>query len=134
MHQELTETFDQVSQIQSSRLSSRSSSKHGSQSRPAGAFDGLPDYRSRSASPGPVFAADGAVNADRLDSRLRRLSSSSSAVADHPRPPVAGQRVSDYEKALISGYPSPRQSLAFKVVRRHDSPSDGVQLTDFPNG
>lgn len=89
---------------------------------------------SRSASPRSV--SDGrrgsvdAVDADKLDEKLRGLSLHSKAHAARRRP-AAGQRVSDHENALTP--PTPRQALGFKVIRRSDS-SDGPQLTDFPNG
>lgn len=89
---------------------------------------------SRSASPRSV--SDGrresldAVDADKLDEKLRGLSLHTRSNAARRRP-AAGQRVSDHENALTP--PTPRQALGFKVIRRSDS-SDGPQLTDFPNG
>ncbi|KAK3379299.1 hypothetical protein B0T24DRAFT_569256 [Lasiosphaeria ovina] len=47
----------------------------------------------------------------------------------------AGRRISEYEKATSASASrhSPRPPLGFKVTKRPGSPSDGVQLTDFPN-
>lgn len=72
-----------------------------------------------------------AVDADRLDEKLRGLSLHGKPKTSLNRPITAGQRVSDYENALTP--PTPRQALGFKVIRRSDS-SDGPQMTDFPNG
>jgi hypothetical protein len=30
--------------------------------------------------------------------------------------------------------PTPKKMLGFKVIKRSESPSGGVQLEDFPNG
>jgi hypothetical protein len=43
-----------------------------------------------------------------------------------------GQRISDHENALTPS--TPRQALGFKVIKRVDGSSDGIQLTAFPNG
>lgn len=88
---------------------------------------------SRSASPRSVSDAGRAslegVDADHLDEKLRGLSLKGRAKG---RSPVAGKRVTDYEKALTP--PTPRQAMGFKVVKRTDTRSNGVQLEDFPNG
>lgn len=90
---------------------------------------------SHSASPHSVSELDreprDAVDADRLDEKLRGLSLHGKLKTSLNRPITAGQRVSDYENALTP--PTPRQALGFKVIRRSDS-SDGPQMTDFPNG
>ncbi len=70
------------------------------------------------------------VNPEFLEERLRRLNVSVSS--DIGRSSLPGQRISEYEKALAPS--TPRKALGFKVVRRPDTPSDGVQLSDFPNG
>lgn len=69
------------------------------------------------------------VNADQLDEKLRGLNLGKFA-NEHPH--VAGQRVSEYENALTP--PTPRQAMGFKVIKRPDSASTGIQLTEFPNG
>ncbi|EFY86167.1 F-box and WD domain protein [Metarhizium acridum CQMa 102] len=71
-----------------------------------------------------------AVDADKLDEKLRGLSLDGKSKTSRNRPITAGQRVSDYENALTP--PTPRQALGFKVIRRSAS-SDGPQMTDFPN-
>ncbi|PHH74653.1 hypothetical protein CDD83_4540 [Cordyceps sp. RAO-2017] len=53
------------------------------------------------------------------------------SVADgRGRRPVVGQRIVDYENALLSS--APRRAAGFKIVGRPDA-SGGTQLTDFPN-
>ena len=76
------------------------------------------------------FVVEG-VNGDSLEERLRGLnvSAAPSAVG---RSALFGQRISDYENALASS--TPRKVMGFKVVKRADTPSDGIQLYDFPNG
>lgn len=69
------------------------------------------------------------VDADRLDEKLRGLSLREGSGGR--RRPAAGQRIFDYENALTP--PTPRRAMGFKVIKRSDS-SNGVQLTDFPNG
>lgn len=140
MQQELTETFQQASQTNTSR-SSRSPSQHGScHSQQPGidgldGLDGMSDLRSRSASPYSVWDDErsNSANVDQLDEQLRRLSRGSHSSDGRARPAIAGQRISDYEKASNRSS-SPRQAQGFTVVRRQESPSGGVQLTDFPNG
>ncbi|KAM5348310.1 hypothetical protein ACJ41O_008134 [Fusarium nematophilum] len=85
----------------------------------------VPEQRSASASQRD-YGQD--VDADLLDEELRRLS-----LGARPggRPPAAGQRISEYENAMTP--PTPKKALGFKVIRRSDRPSDGAQLTDFPN-
>lgn len=68
------------------------------------------------------------VDADQLDERLRRLSFGSASAL----PPVAGQRITEYENALTPE--TPRQGLGFKVIKRSDPGFSGAQLADFPNG
>ncbi|KAI1430334.1 hypothetical protein F5Y12DRAFT_723216 [Xylaria sp. FL1777] len=69
------------------------------------------------------------VHPDSLEERLRRLS-----VRDHSpaeRPPLAGQRIVEYENALTPSVP--RQALGFKVIKRADNATARVNLDDFPN-
>ena len=69
--------------------------------------------------------------ADSLEHRLRGLNVATPSGTG--RSSLPGQRISEYENALAQS--TPRKALGFKVVnRRADVPSDGVQLSDFPNG
>lgn len=136
MQQELTETSQQAPQTNASHLS-RSSSQHGSRCSQHGALDGVDELlglRSQTSSPHSVRVGEGAssVNADQLDEQLRRLSHGSGSSNGRVRPAIPGQRISDYEKALTPS--APRESQGFTVIRQQDAPSNGVQLTDFPNG
>ena len=135
MQQGIPETSDTVFQTSNPDLST-SSTQDGFQHRERSFPDGNSLVRTRSASPKSVAATsdrsgDG-INANQLDERLRRLSSHSHRSGGRPKASHPGQRISEYEKALTPS--TPRQALGFKVIRRPDSPSDGVQLTDFPNG
>lgn len=93
---------------------------------------GSPSGRSpRSVQPeADAAGAGGAVNARQLDEKLRRLSGHDRA--RRPAPAVAGQRISEYENALTPT--APKQPPGFNLVKRPGSPSEGTQLTDFPNG
>ncbi|KAF4444884.1 f-box wd-repeat pof10 [Fusarium acutatum] len=68
------------------------------------------------------------VDADLLDEELRRLSLGHRSTF---RPSAPGQRISEYENAMTP--PTPKKALGFKVIKRSETPSDGVQLEDFPN-
>ncbi|KAK1836501.1 F-box/WD repeat-containing protein pof10 [Podospora conica] len=70
--------------------------------------------------------------AGELDDGLDRLSISGGPALSASR---AGQRILEYENGSRGSVPrkSPRPPLAFQVVKRPGSASDGVQLTDFPN-
>ncbi|KAG4254883.1 hypothetical protein FPRO04_12378 [Fusarium proliferatum] len=68
------------------------------------------------------------VDTDLLDEELRRLSLGHRSTV---RPSAPGQRISEYENAMTP--PTPNKALGFKVIKRSDTPSDGVQLEDFPN-
>ncbi|KAI0889041.1 uncharacterized protein GGS22DRAFT_152983 [Annulohypoxylon maeteangense] len=73
---------------------------------------------------------EGVVNLDTLHERLRRLND----VHEEPNATqtiAPGQRISEYENALTPAVP--RQALGFKVIKRADTRSDGVQLSDMPN-
>ncbi|OTB08211.1 hypothetical protein M426DRAFT_317325, partial [Hypoxylon sp. CI-4A] len=70
------------------------------------------------------------VDADSLQERLRRLNHGHYEL-NATRSHAPGQRISEYENALTPAVP--RQALGFKVVKRADAQSDGVQLSDFPN-
>ncbi|CAH0001436.1 unnamed protein product [Clonostachys byssicola] len=86
---------------------------------------------SQSTSPrsGPLDndSSDG-FSPDKLDEKLLRLRFDDPSRAS---PPVPGQRVIDYENALI--YPGNRHSFGFKVIKRSEPRADGVQLEDLPN-
>jgi hypothetical protein len=69
------------------------------------------------------------VDADLLDEELRRLSLGHRSTV---RPSAPGHRISEYENAMTP--PTPKKALGFKVIKRSETPSDGVQLEDFPNG
>ncbi|KAH7160290.1 hypothetical protein B0J13DRAFT_670899 [Dactylonectria estremocensis] len=64
------------------------------------------------------------VDAELLDEELRGLSLGGHA-------PTPGHRISEYENAMTP--PTPRRPLGFKVTRRSEPLSDGVQLEEFPN-
>ncbi|KAF4998875.1 hypothetical protein FDECE_11688 [Fusarium decemcellulare] len=70
------------------------------------------------------------VDADLLDEELRRLSLAPHEAGRTPQL-APGQRISEYENAMTP--PTPKKAMGFKVIKRTESPSDGVQLTDFPN-
>ncbi|KAI0852979.1 hypothetical protein F5Y00DRAFT_226496 [Daldinia vernicosa] len=70
------------------------------------------------------------VDSDSLRKRLRRLNDVRGE-PDATRSKAPGQRISAYESALTPVIP--RQALGFKVIKRADAGSDGVQLSDFPN-
>lgn len=134
MQSELTETTHPVYQTGSSPSSTHSSHHGFRHSRPSSS-GGVPQLRSRSSSRS-VSAVGTATSddfeSDQLEERLRRLSHSSYRSNGQGRAAVAGQRIFDYENALTPS--TPRQALGFKVIKRAQSPSEGVQLTDFPNG
>jgi len=73
-----------------------------------------------------------AVDPDFLEARLRRLNVRDQSSADTGSPLLAGQRIYEYENALTPSVP--RQALGFKVIKRADGETAGVNLTDFPNG
>ncbi|KAI1377672.1 hypothetical protein F4677DRAFT_415152 [Hypoxylon crocopeplum] len=136
MQQELFEVSNQIQQNTSQ--SPKALQQHGLQHHePSGpAHRSLLQQLSGSVSPhsargGSGVAANGeGVNADSLQDRLRRLNDiSKDSIAVVPKTP--GQRISEYENALTPAVP--RQALGFKVIKRADVGSDGVQLVDFPN-
>lgn len=69
------------------------------------------------------------VDADLLNEELRRLSLRHHSTA---QPPAPGQRISEYENAMTP--PTPKKALGFKIIKRSETPSNGVHLEDFPNG
>lgn len=92
-------------------------------------LDGLSGPRSRRLSLGSVAAdtslSTRAVVADELDQTLLRLS----LAEGHTSTP--GERISAYENAVT---PTGQRNIGFKVIKRSGSPSNGPELTDFPNG
>ncbi|KAF4442526.1 hypothetical protein F53441_11724 [Fusarium austroafricanum] len=80
--------------------------------------------------PAPAFrcASGHDVDAELLDEELCRLSLGYRPAV---RPSAPGQRISEYENAMTP--PTPKKALGFKVIKRSETPSDGVQLEDFPN-
>ena len=74
--------------------------------------------------------ADDGLDPDQLGRRLLGLGSG--RVSPNSQRVVAGQRVIEYENALLPA--APRRALGFKVVKRPDASNDGMKLTDFPNG
>ncbi|KAI0022766.1 hypothetical protein F4780DRAFT_769645 [Xylariomycetidae sp. FL0641] len=79
---------------------------------------------------GPV---PGGVDPDTLQDRLRGLNIhyQPSPEDGHGRPTLPGQRIFEYENALTPSVP--RQAMGFKVIKRADTDSDRVHLSDFPN-
>lgn len=131
MQQEFPANSEQVTH--SDQPSSAHSTQHGLLHRDSSGLgqdrlDGSSSDSSRSASAVRRESING-VNADQLDEKLRGLSLGSPSLN---RVLMPGQRISDYENALTP--PTPRQALGFKVIKRSDGRTDGMQLTDFPNG
>lgn len=137
MQREPTETSKQRTQSNASSIFSQSN--HGLLHHDAPGLERVRSAESagsagsRSASPHSVSDAGRAslagVDADHLDEKLRGLNLKRRSKV---RSPVAGKRITDYEKALTP--PTPRQAMGFKVVKRTDTRIDGLQLEDFPNG
>lgn len=134
MQSGLTETPNREFHPAKSRLSQPTTPQHG----PGRSQPGLPDARSSSPDSQRSIGAEsvGGLDVGQLDQRLGRLSAVEPKLpaANVSRAVVAGKRISDYENAVISASlrQNSRPPLGFKVVR--SSRSDGVQLTDFPNG
>ncbi|KAF7546901.1 hypothetical protein G7Z17_g8112 [Cylindrodendrum hubeiense] len=64
------------------------------------------------------------VDVELLDEELRGLS-----LGGHD--PAPGYRISEYENAMTP--PTPKRALGFKVIKRSEPLSDGLQLEEFPN-
>lgn len=134
MQQELTETSYHVYSTGSSPSPAHTSQHGFPYPQPDNSSIGDPRLRSRGSSQSVSVtgtAASDDFEFDELEERLRRLSHSSHRSTGKGRTAVAGQRIVEYENALT---PSTPKQLGFKVIRRAQSPSEGVQLTDFPNG
>lgn len=144
MQSGLTEHSNRESQTNQPYTPSTTASQHGSsrtQPRSGSGPEpqpGLPaaDCRARSTSPdGPGRALDVSELDYKLDG-LNTVEDGTSSSARYRLAAAAGQRISDYENAsvmLSSKRHSPQPAVTFKVVNGQRS-SDGVRLTDFPNG
>ncbi|OAA43670.1 F-box and WD domain protein [Metarhizium rileyi] len=137
MQQELSKPSEELHQSNNTQLPS-SSSQHGFLHHE---HNGIRQAHSAVSCPGSCSASPhsvpdsrrkalAAVDADKLDEKLRGLSLDEKPSIARRRPITAGQRISDYENALTP--PTPRQALGFKIIRRFDA-SSGPRLTDFPN-
>lgn len=101
--------------------------------------DGIRSLGASSASPrgascGSSHLHDaGVLDTEQLDKQLRRLSGHQDGESGRrSTPPIAGQRVFEYENALTPS--QPKHSSGFKIANRTSSPSTGIQLMDLPNG
>ncbi|KAK4230082.1 putative F-box/WD repeat-containing protein POF10 [Podospora fimiseda] len=131
MQSGLTEHSNRESQTNQPHLSPTTPSQHGfNHSQPrSGSGSGL---GSRSTSPG---VPNGPLDVSELDQKLDRLNIENVTSESTSYRLAAGQRISEYENApvmLSSKRQSPHPGPAFKVVNGQ-TPSPGVQLTDFPN-
>ncbi|KAI8958691.1 hypothetical protein F5Y11DRAFT_335527 [Daldinia sp. FL1419] len=137
MQQELSEISNQI-QPDSTRRPSKHLQQHGlqyhdSSSEAVGSLlrQSYGDMSPRSArGAGNAGAAGEGVNADSLQERLRGLNIVHGE-SDAIRSEAPGHRISNYESALTPAVP--RQALGFKVMKRADGNSGGIQLSDFPN-
>ncbi|TLS29818.1 hypothetical protein PpBr36_01266, partial [Pyricularia pennisetigena] len=100
--------------------------------------DGIRSLRASSASPGGAWGGSprlrdaGFLDTEQLDKQLRRLSDHKDDDSGRrSEPPIAGQRVFDYENALTPS--QSKHSSGFKFANRTSSPSTGIQLLDLPN-
>ncbi|TPX14385.1 uncharacterized protein E0L32_005581 [Thyridium curvatum] len=91
---------------------------------------------SRSATP-TVVAVDPDASPDATNSDgpqlagLGGLNIDNEPGASQQAPAFAGQRIAEYERAMTPS--TPKHPSGFTVTKRVGSPSEGVQLTDFPN-
>lgn len=111
------------------------STQHGTHYPQPGSSIEAPHLRSRSSSHSVSVlgtATSDDFEFDELEERLRRLSHGSNRPPVKGRAAVAGQRIVEYENALTPS--TSKQGIGFKVIKRAQSASEGVQLTDFPNG
>ncbi|KAI0840772.1 hypothetical protein F5Y06DRAFT_229948 [Hypoxylon sp. FL0890] len=137
MPQELSEVSNQIQQDSTSQFP-KILQQHGFQHHdPSGpAHPSLLLQSSGRVSPRSVRADSSTgvggegVNSGALKERLGRLNDVHDE-SEATRPHAPGQRISEYENALTPAVP--RQALGFKVIKRADTRSDGLQLSDFPN-
>lgn len=133
MQSGLIETPNRELQTSNSPLSQPSTSQYG----PSRSRSSLPDahfpLRARSTSSDAQRSTGGLVDGQ-FDQQPGRLNVAEDKPAAGSRLVTAGQRIADYENAATHALPrqNSRPALGFKVI--NSSPSDGVQLTDFPNG
>lgn len=131
MQQELIESPQQRAQLNSLE-NPHLASQHGLHYHDANELLRLHSEGHSSASNRSVPAESGdastGFSANQLDEKLLGLSLSAQPKETAQNP---GQRISDYENALT---PTSRQALGFKVIKRSEPRTDGVQLEDFPNG
>lgn len=108
--------------------STSSSSQHGPIHREPNGLDRLrpggSSGGSQYSSPASQRDSHHDVDVELLDEELRGLS-----MGEHA--PAPGYRISEYENAMTP--PTPKRALGFKVIKRSEPLSDGVQLEDFPN-
>ncbi|KAK1755927.1 F-box/WD repeat-containing protein pof10 [Echria macrotheca] len=131
MQQGLTNSLNQA-QPQNAQAPTSQTLQHGSLHPQSGSPDPRSQSQSRSSSPGSQRSGTSGAGVDRvqLDRILGRLSFDGSSTARLS----PGQRILEYENAVAaSSRRSPRPVLGFQVVKRPGTPSDGVQLVDFPN-
>ncbi|KAI1347555.1 hypothetical protein F5Y01DRAFT_294786 [Xylaria sp. FL0043] len=143
MQLEFPKTPEQT-QPRNASQSPHSSDQYGPQRYDAsGSLHGPRQQRERSMSPSQQSVGDvgdasdtsslcafgQGVHPDSLDERLRRLNVRDQSSTE--RPPLAGQRIAEYENALTPSVP--RQALGFKVIKRADNATARVNLDDFPN-
>jgi hypothetical protein len=137
MQQGLTETSHRNSHATNTHLSSTSSSQHGLHCLVPYPTDGCSGLRSRSLSPDSDRSqgSGDAIDIGHLDHALGRLNVAHGSQTSGLRHNTGGQRILEYESAVAASTlrQSPRPTLGFTVVKRPGTPSDGVQLTDFPN-
>ncbi|KXX83325.1 F-box/WD repeat-containing protein pof10 [Madurella mycetomatis] len=132
MQSGLTETPNREFQTSNAPHSQRSTSQYG----PSRSRSSLPDahfpLRARSTSSDAQRSAGDPVGGQ-FDQQPGRLNVAEDKPAAGSRLIAAGQRIADYENAATHALPrqNSRPALSFKVI--NSSPSDGVQLTDFPN-
>ncbi|KAI6352524.1 hypothetical protein MCOR25_009392 [Pyricularia grisea] len=100
--------------------------------------DGIRSLGASSASPRGASCGSsglhhaGVLDTEQLDQQLRRLSGHKDDDSGRrPTPPIAGQRVLEYENALTPS--QSKHSSGFKISNRTSSPSTGIQLMDLPN-
>lgn len=133
MQSGLIETPNRALQTSNAPLPPSNPAQHG----PSRSRSSLPEARStvRVSSTSPdAPRSPGDLDVGQLDQQLGRLSADEGKPAAGSRLVTAGQRISDYENAVIHASPrqTSRPALGFKVI--NGSRSTGVQLTDFPNG
>lgn len=73
------------------------------------------------------------IDIENFNERLRRLNVAETSPSAQHR--ALGQRVSEHENAYSPVVATPRRRVGFKVIERvGHGPSEGPNITDFPNG